>query len=139
MRWPILLILYSDDLNPNGPRRECWVAYWYLSKVFPFSEKDKQKFVDKFIGISRVHLGCSKEGTIKYLLHQAEYTLMICKKYMKLKNLTTLRKFLTPLDENEDSMPDREEPGQEAGVGRMFVGDFLFIGLWKGPDMPPRI
>ncbi len=91
LRWPILLIVYSDDMNPNGPKKECYYAYEELDRVFHFSKKNRCPVLTEFTGLRRQALGKDPLGTTWYRLHQTPYATMVVENYVQYKKVTALK------------------------------------------------
>lgn len=127
VRWPILLIVYSDDMNPNGPAGPCWEAWKQLDKEFVFSKKNPSAMLTKYIGIVRVPLGVDKFGAIWYKLQQTDYLRMVVEKYKSAKGISALRPSKTPMLEKDEDLADSNEPGVDASICRMFVMSLLFV------------
>lgn len=138
VKWPIMLIAYSDDHYFSGPKDIVDREFDVLDKTFGYSKKTgeaKGSADIYFVGISRQHVACDAEGTITFALHQTPYCSMVCDKYMKHKKITALRSIMTPMEESEEHHNDDDEDGADASVAREYVGCLLYIARGTRGDL----
>lgn len=127
LKWPILLILYTDDLLLSGPKDIVLREYDVLDKLLGFSKKVKQRELTMFVGLSYRPLRVDAEGTKYFKLHQSEYCRVICRDYMEYKSIVNMKPVSTPVEERDEKLVDSDEPGEDAPVARKYTGSFLFL------------